>query len=502
MLRISGSVLAALVFASAASAELRGRGTIEFVDGTTTECEVLFEHPNCERLVVRSLGNRTLQSFALAAVRKVTVGDRSKEYSAARKLTRSEVERLEVERLWGDEASAKRIGRYADQDWPERPAIIWAHPGKSGNAMQPGSWLDETGQPLSRSPWKKLPKEGFRARSSRFSPPGMFDGDILLPAAKTQYRADQPGHRDHLGTHTIRHLTVEGNASYSVRYTIEGNLWLKDMGDLGDGTQTGGFGNADRQWHTFARFCGRRWPEKRHSKEGESRRIPISHWVYIHTGGSLEIIGETGGPGDRLTLRAGTLIVSENSHVGNGPRGSFYTEPGTTAVLLDGASCGCLDKVLRGRGGTYGIGGTLMFGTPDHPLTRDLRFEAALFNAEDIDPAAKPAARTRGASIVLAKTGRIVTHSADPKTVRVVFCPRPADAPYSGYAVGERAGGREMPKGIAAVFAGETEFDGVVFEGFHKGGIVVDPKARTAWRNVSFGENLAPPEALFRDLSE
>ena len=63
------------------------------------------------------------------------------------------------------------------------------------------------------------------------------------------------------------------------------------------------------------------------------------------------------------------------------------------------------------------------------------------------------------------------------------------------------AGGREMPKGICAVFNGETDFDGVVFDGFYKGGIAVDPAARRKWKNVSFGDrNLGAPEELFRGL--
>lgn len=52
----------------------RGPATITFVDGSQTRCEVLFEHPNAPRLVVRAINNSTLQSFAIAQVHLVDVG--------------------------------------------------------------------------------------------------------------------------------------------------------------------------------------------------------------------------------------------------------------------------------------------------------------------------------------------------------------------------------------------------------------------------------------------
>lgn len=496
-------ILAVLMLAPALHAVPTGAGVVTLVDGTELRGEILFKHPNADCLVVRSAGNRTLQSVAMPLIHQVQAGGEQQAVNPRRALTDAERQARELNGLWGDAASEKRIGRYAAQDWPARPVIVWRYPGKSGNAMSAESWLDERGQPLKASPWTETDFEKRWQRSGEFSKPGYFDGDVLLPAADQQYKAIQPGKRDYLSAMTVRHLTIEANASYNVRYTIEGNLWLKHEGDLGGGTQTGGFGNPDAAWHTVARFCGDRWPQKKASDEGESEWIAISHWIHIHTGGTIEVVGQTGGAGDRLTLSKGTLVISEDSHIGNGPRGSFYNEQGTTVIFLDGAGAGCLDKVLRGRGGTYGFGGTVMFGAPDHPLTRDLRVEMALFNAEDIDPNATPAQRTKGASMVLGPTGTMITHSADPDRARVIFCPRPDDAPYSSYAVGDRAQGREMPTGIAAVFAGQTQLDGVVFDGFLAGGIVVDPQAARRWKHVSFGEhNQAPPDQLFRDIGK
>ena len=58
-----------------------------------------------------------------------------------------------------------------------------------------------------------------------------------------------------------------------------------------------------------------------------------------------------------------------------------------------------------------------------------------------------------------------------------------------------------VPNGVAAVFLGETDFNGVHFDGFHKSGILADPAAIKRWRNVSFGENnCAKPDELIRPL--
>lgn len=485
-----------------------GVGVIEFVDGLKTDCEVLFKHPHCDRLIVRSTARGTAQSLAMAVVHKVTVGGKIAAVHPRRDLTAAEKATRKTNGLWGDQAGPRRIGRYAKQRWDRKALIVWAHPGKSGEFDKPENWLDETGKPCKASLWRKDTVAERVARSRRRkagAETGKFDGDILLPTAEAEYSVFQPGNRDRLGAFRIRHLTVESSASYNVRYTIQGNLWMKDGSMLGRGTQTGGFGSAEVGWDTFARFCGNRRPDrnsaqrKRPGGKGESEWISISHWVLIDTGasGSLEIIGKSGGPGDRLTLKRGTLIVSEDSYIGNGNRGSYYCMPGTTTILLDGAGVGCRHKIIsRGRA-TYGIGGTFMCGTPEHPLTRDLRIECCLYNVEDLRPEAQLGQRTSGASFVLGDTGKMIVYSKDPKSARVVFCPIPDGNPVSQYVVAPRAKGRPTPTGVTAVFAGETTFDGVVFEGFCKQGVIVDPKARKAWKNVSFGKNQAGAGDLF-----
>ncbi len=502
--------------AQAGDQGLRGVGTVTLVDGTALNCEVLFEHPNAPLLIVRATDRSTVQSIPLSLVQGVTVDGKSKTFAGKRALSKEEKIARERNGLWGSEAGGGQIGRYAKEKWEAKPLIVWAKPGESGDAMDAGSWLDETGAEVKEGPWRMYEAGAKPGRKGNET--GGIDGDVLLPAAEKKYEAIQAGNRDHLGAFDLRHLTVEANASYRVRYTVWGNLWVKDGASLGNGTQTGGLGSADANKHTFARFCNfhdRLQPTWAYAPA-------ISHWVYIDTGdtGSLEIIGESGGAGDRLTMMRGTLVISENSYIGNGNRGSFYTQPGTTAILLDGARVGCPDPLVSSGRATYGIGGTLLFGTKEHPLKHDLEFSACYFPLDQFTPTPSLGQRTSGASFVLAKSGRMEIHSADPSKARVIFRPRSRELPVSQYVVGRafwqytKRDGKAaiaptqelwqqptIPTGVTAVFDGATDFNGVVFDGFYDGGIYVDPKARAKWKNVSFGKaNQVAPENLFKDL--
>jgi hypothetical protein len=485
MKRLFASVLFFLCLQSGLRAD-SALSKVVLVDGTETACEVLFEHPAVKVLVVRSAEQRTLQSLPMDQVHSVTTAGKTITYAARRQLTAAEQAERQLNGLWGDDAGPGQIGRYAKERFDRKPALIWARPGVTDSGLEAENWLDERGQRVTANPWKNA----------------VFDGDVLLPPGDTPYNVLQPGKRDGAVGHRIRHLTIERNASYNIRYTVVGNLWVKDGATIGSGTQTGELGSRDTGKHTFVRFSGNRRPDAK-GKVQDAEWAGISHWVRISMtdDATLEMIGKCGGAGDRTTLEKGTFIVSEDGHMGNGPRASYYGMPGSKTILLDGAGVGCKDRVLTSSRGTYGIGGTLWFGTPEQPLKRDLRFEGAVVASEDFDPEAKPGQRTTGASFVLGATGKMKVHSVDPTKARVIFCPRPEDAPYSPYALNRRDP-KPMPTGVLAVFAGETDFNGVVFDGFYKGGIAVDEAARRQWKNVSFGtKNQGRPEELFRPLS-
>ena len=485
---------------------------IMLVDGTRLDCEVLFTHPNAPCLVLRASDNSWVQSFPTALVHAVAKNGKPTVLNPRRDTTPEEKATLEADGLTATAVGKGQLAKYATETWERKPLIVWANPGESGNAMEGSSWLDETGKPLEESPWKE--SKGGKT-GGMDSKGGVFDGDILLPGAAEHYEAIQPGNRDHLNSQVLRHLTVEENASYRIRYTIQGNLWVKKGAELGEGTQTGGLGSGETNKHTVARFS---YADT--EKENAWASVhEISHWVYIDTGerGSLEIVGLCGGASDRLTFARGTLVMSEDSYIGNGNRGSFYTEEGTTTILLNGARVGNPDPMVTNDRGTYGIGGTLMFGTPEHPITRDLDFGGAYFMLENLNPDAKPSQRTAGASFVLGETGKMVVHSADPAKARVLFQPRSKDLPVSQYVVDRKTGlwdfvkkgapaAKEFwdsdvtPDGVTAVFLGETDFNGVHFDGFYEGGIIVKKGDRSRWKNVTFGgNNLADPEKIFRE---
>lgn len=475
---------------------LPARADVILVDGQNLPAEVLFEHPNAPLLILRSPSHSSVQSLPTAIVHRYKSGGKETEVNPRRALTAEESRELERNGLWGDEVGPGQLGRYGKQEWERHGRIlVWAKPGESGNGLVPENWLDATGRPLTENPWTDL---GGRVGGKQATT-AAFDGDILLPTAAKHYKVIQPGNRDHLGAHRIRHLTVERNASYEIRYEIGGNLWIKDGAELGRNTQTGGLGDGSDR-HTVARFCN--YHDLPEPKMGYAEEI--SHWVLINLGaeGSLEIIGISGGAGDRLTLARGTLILSTDSFIGNGNRGAFFSQAGTTTVMLDGSGMGAPRTTVTSNLGTYGIGGTLMFGHPDKPLTRDLDFSANLFPFEGRDPNARPDQRTRGASYVLAETGRMITHSSDPATARVLFRPRPLNLPnptvpdWLGKFVPHRNQPPDpalwkqpdMPNGLTAVFLGETDFNGVVFDGFYRGGIFIDPAKTKTWRNFTWGD--------------
>ena len=88
-------------------------------------------------------------------------------------------------------------------------------------------------------------------------------------------------------------------------------------------------------------------------------------------------------------------------------------------------------------------------------------------------------------------------HSKSPRTARVVFRPIGEGNPVSQYVVAPRATNRPTPTGITAVFEGEVCFDGVVFEGFYKRGVIVSPESRGKWKNVSVGAGAGTADDLF-----
>ncbi|MDA3961397.1 MAG: hypothetical protein PF961_11450 [Planctomycetota bacterium] len=491
-----------------------GAATLTLVDGRDLNGEVLFQHPHVPAVILRSSSKSTVQSLPLAIIHQVAYAKKVVDCNPKRALSDAEAQTLSHNALWGDEVGPGQIGHYAKESWDQQAIAVWARPGESGDAFDPANWLDATGRPLTSLHWALDDDEATRRKMA----PRMFGGDIVLPAAAEPYRVIQSGNRDHLPSFKLRHLTIEAGASYEVRYHVAGNLWLKEGALLGNNTQTGGIGAGEDNRHTFVRFCN--YHDVREPQWGYAHHI--SHWGHWDAGtASIEVIGRGRASSDRVKLLSGTLVVSENSSLTCGNRAAFYTKKGTTLILLDGAMVGSPHVIQGGSGGskmgTYGIDGDLLFGTNKHPLTRDLVFSACLYPLDRFKADSYPSERASGASYVFGKSSTVTINSIDPTTARVIFRPRDrATLPLSRYTVPKSVAGLTsrdgpakpelyehdgVPKGCIALFHGTTNFDGVVFDGFQPGGIVVDPAAAKRWRNVSFGEaNLAEPKQLFTPL--
>ena len=459
-----------------------GMGTVEFVDGLTTDCRILFPHAG--RLMVRSKGNRTAQSFDLKSVHAVAIDGKRTEFNAKRPLTAQEQELRKLNALWGDVPGEGQLGTYASQQWDEATLLIWRHPGETGSRFVGPNWLDAGGIPCFESPMDIDPNI-----------------DILLPAASERYSVTGYGPGGMSRPVPTRHVTIEYNAEYGSSFNVRGNMWMKHGSGI-RGRQLGCFDNEAPNVHRFMRFDGKRL------NKGGGRNAPhfvdsedytISQWGSYQTGegSSLEVIGKIRGAADHSRVHgAGRLIMSENSFLTEGERSAFTIMPDATVVLLQDARIGHETTMQQDIcKASVWVAGTLMIGLPERPITRDMLFPVAGVEKDKIigDPA--EGNRTAGVSLLLGKQGRMVIYSADPAKARVIFKMHDSE---KAKARGSRYG---HPEGIVLDFAGKAELNGVVFDNVHERGIMVSPETRATWQNVFYGEhNLAEPDKLYRNL--
>jgi hypothetical protein len=459
-----------------------GFGTVEFVDGLSSQCEILF--PLGDRLIVRSQSNRIAQSFDLKSIHAVEINGVRTEYYPKRALTDAETHLRQVNALWADVPGEGQIGSYGKQDWPQVPLMVWRRPGQSGTRFVGPNWVDQTGRPCFEPPV-----------ATDFMGPDPPMADVLLPAADEFYQSvgDRP-------QWTIRHMTIEENAFFHLTYELRGNLWMKD----GSGMQAPWFGKYDNRApgvHRFLRFDGMRMVrsdrEIREPHRVEPTDARLSQWGAYGTapGGTLEIIGKNQVNDQFRIFGEGRLIISENSYLAPALRASFSILPEATVVLLQDASINYETIAKQNGSASVWVGGTLMIGTPDRPITRDMLFAVCGVEEELIERQAAGGLRTPGVSLLVSKEGRLVMHSADPTKARLVFKMHDSEkARQRGKQYGD-------PKGIVLDFEGQTELNGVVFDNILEGGIMVSPKQHAAWQNVFYGEhNLADPEKLYWDL--
>jgi len=461
-----------------------GAGTVEFVDGLKTDCKILFPHAG--RLIVRGRGNRTLQSFDLKSVHAVTINGKRTEFSAKRPLNDKETELRKLNALWGDIAGTNRYGKYAKQEWPDCPVMIWAHPGVSGGRFTGANWLDEKGVPYFEVPL-------ISQRKVRSDNPPI---DILLPAADTPYFATGWGAGGNEGAPPVRHLTIEQNASYGITYNVQGNLWMKHGSGL-VGKHRGRYDTEKPNIHRFLRFDGDRM--NREGKFVKSDNATLAQWGHFCAGkgATIELIGRIRAAADRLyVFGKGMLIVSEGSRLADGPRAAVAIAPGATLALLQDARVGHATQMQRSGCAAVSVDGTLLIGLPDKPIRTDMAFPVCGIRKEQLARAVGGGGmRAGGASLIVSSQGRFMIHSADPTRARVVF------QTYDPSETVARSRSYGRCDGLAFYFAGKAPLNGVVFDNVLEGGITAPPAVRKTWKNVSYGKNnLAEPEKLHWDL--
>ncbi len=458
-----------------------GFGTVEFVDGLSTECEILF--PLGDRLIVRSKGNRTVQSFDLKGVRAVEIDSKRTEYNPKRALSAEEEKLRKTNALWADVPGKGQIGAYAKQKWPKVPLMVWRRPGKSGSRFTAANWLDETGRPYFQLP--------ASIDSKALDLPVV---DILLTASDEFYQVAEQRPQWRIG-----HMTIESGVQIFTTYNITGNMWMKH----GSGIHAPWFGkysNNKPGVHRFLRFDGMRLRRPHRGETGPQLADPadwrISQWGCYHTAadGTLEIIGKNHVNDQFRVIGEGKLIISEGGYLSPGLRACFAIQPEATVVLLQDARISVETTAKQKGKASVWVGGTLMIGTPERPITRDMVFPVV--GVEEQYIIRKPAGgiRTPGVSFLLGKEGRLAFHTVDPTKARLIFKMHDSE---KAKAAGKKYGD---PKGSVLAFFGKTELNGVVFDNVLEGGIMVSPETRATWKNVSYGKNnLAEPEKLYWD---
>ncbi len=351
---------------------------------------------------------------------------------------------------------------FVKEEWPKARLLVWAHAGKSlrgADMSDPANWL-ENGKPVTEGPDENT--------------------DIIITAGPDGAKTFIGGSKGC----EARHMTVEkGVGAFLKSVSVHGNMWVKD----------------GASWHAIS-VRGSRDTFMRNDNptpNAAANKIAFNkppdkstEWM-----GNWKI-------GDELDLFSGIFVVSPDSTFMPGDRSTQHIYPNAKLVLTSGSAFYKRDNQYWGH--DIEIVGEVLAGTPQRPLTKDATLGLS-FKAKG---AAKGHAKGKESishltkegdmGLILYKEGRLVVHSADPKTARLVI-------QWRGF--GEKIPSKEnepaavaaMPHGIDMLLLGDASLDGIEFNNVLKGGIAMpDLAARDAWKNVTYGkDNLAPTPELF-----
>jgi hypothetical protein len=466
------------------------------VDGTKIEGQlaVAFEMP--DYLVVYSPRLATVRSFLKKHVHALTVGGKREQINPKRALT-AEDRKLLGRVEWPCEPPAKGYRpAYTLQKWgPPKRLLVWKNPGKSGVWTEPANWLDN-GRPMAKAP----ESDGTGGKINRY-----FDveTDFLLPPSAKRYSARYTSNFN--GDMYARHVTCEHNASLGARRVLGcvGNVWVSAKGGFGASSYLNFTGAS----HTFLingtlRPAGEPVDLKTIAADKLARK-----WVLRKSDkdASMEVIGSAGS-GDETHSQRGRLILSEQSTILYGNRCVFNVLAGATlelhlgsAFLMQANSTYRPDMLVRGK---------LFAGRPDRPLTSDCYLGVGFKDRDWVlaDAGWYPRRSDNNYGIIVSRNGMEI-HSADPSKARLVIrhhgregCSEKPAPPKNKYPK-EHAAYISIPRKISILFLGGAKVDGLVFDDFHKDGILLaEPGVRTGWKHVGFGKgNDGPQEQLFAE---
>ncbi len=357
---------------------------------------------------------------------------------------------------------------YMNQTWPAARLLAWAYPGEGGrrrDGWDPANWREY--------PSSEAYKAGAAGKPATAPPDEQTD--VLLPDGPTRYAVFMRDGR-------IRHATVGQNAELRMFHGYAtGNVWVKQGGRI---ELAGVLGSK----HTFIRSDT---PEQTNPLGGD--------WNMTKTpGASVELIGRFE-IADRCFVKSGRMILGPGSvFKSGGPRDHRAPVfPGAELVLLSGARF--TKTANQGMNLDISLGGTLLAGLPECPLTEDCFLELSYKpRGRDGNTASFATdARADDRGMVVLEGGDIQVHSTDPRTARLVIRWHGLVDEEDDAEILSRGG---VPHRIDVVILEDIRLNGVLFDHFRKGGIeLADPAVRATWKNIFFGEhNEGTPDELFR----
>jgi hypothetical protein len=368
---------------------------------------------------------------------------------------------------------------FVREQWPKARLLVWAQPGQNGGGALGGT--GGSGRGAKKNPPGSLDPaepanwlEGGKPASA--APDG--NTDVLVPAADKEYTVN---------LEAARHITVGAKASV-VAPKVTGNLWIKAGGRF---YSTGRSIKIVGDKHTFIRndnrAPGEDVPDGVPTKKAFwALSIGYDILVQKKKEASVEFLGVVWA-GDELVAWEGMTIVGVDSILRPGRPSTQVIGPEAALILTSGSYFG-----KEGCGGgpvDIHVQGRVLAGTPERPLTKDATLGISC-PWTYTDHRGDHAHGVYG--LLIEPKAELSVHSTDPSKARLILKWNEGGSPAA------------LKEKVNLTLLGKLNLNGVLFDQVAKGGIKLpDPAARSAWKNVYFGEqNEGKPEELFTAFKE